>query len=206
MIRQEKVNLTKLLMTLTHPAERSVTVSYAKKLGTRTGGPGTQQQATLNTLIGSPDGYFDYISINGPAATDLEIQILNSKFEVIDSIITDISGVKEFYLDSEIANQAFGIQIVDINDNDASDWTGVCILGTQSLEISWTDTNTDALTYITFINGVEVIGDVYPYSGNAGRYIFEEFVQHNYTDDNTTIVIYGIDKDGRYITTGSVTF
>jgi hypothetical protein len=193
-------------MTLTHPAERSVTVSYAKKLGTRTGGPGTQQQATLNTLISSSDGYFDYISINGPAATDLEIQILNSKFEVIDSIITDIAGEREFYLDSEIANQAFGIRIVDINNNDASDWTGICILGTQSLEISWIDTNKNALAYVTFINGVEVIENAYPYSSNEGKYIFEEFVQHNYTDSNTTIVIYGIDKDGKYITTGSVTF
>ena len=201
------MNLTKLLMTLTHPAERSVTVSYAKKIGTKIGGPETEYEATLNGLIGSPDGYFDYIAINGPAATDLEIQILNSEFEVIDSIITDVSGQKkEFYLDSETANQAFGVRIVDINDNDASDWTGVCILGTQSLDISWTDTNTNAVAYIAFINGVEIIENAYSYNDGERKYSFEEFTQHNYTDGNTTIVIYGIDKDGNYITTGSVTF
>lgn len=191
-------------MTLIYPAERSIEINYTKYIGEA--GAVLPKPLKLNTIVPPNTVGDDYIYIHGPEVTDLEIELLDKNLEVIDSRIITLDGTnpEHILLTSDVAKEIFAIRAMDINENDI-DWEGVYDTAPQTINISWKDSSSKSvINYISFINGVEVIEGIA--NTGAGSYRFSVPVQHNYTDDNTTIVIYGIDKDGRYITTGSVTF
>lgn len=212
-----QVNLTQLLMTLIHPAAHSIDINYTKSITER-----TENTVNFRDITRVNARAFDYVQIGSSIpATDVRVSISGTKGSDLETLLNTgtiavggnvgeegAAGPVEFYLDSEVGSEFdyLSISATDIiGTEEANGWQANVILAKQAINISWTDFLDKAETYIGFINGEEIIGDI---AKEGDVYSFTASIPCNYTntDKDTTIVIYGINSEGRYVSTGSVTF